>query len=244
MDAGVRGTILLSPEGINVMICGPDDAVAAALAVVRSFHAFADLRVKESRSSAMTFSRMLVKVKEEIIPAGDPTIRPSQMTGKRLPASELKRWLDEGRDFLLIDTRNEYEVELGTFADAIDLKLRNFRSISDRLAGLDPSSRTKPVVTFCTGGVRCEKATPILMRLGYEDVYQLEGGIITYFAECGDAHFEGECFVFDKRVAIDGNLEETDTTQCYRCQAILRKADQLSPDYEAGISCPYCTPSH
>lgn len=239
-NGNLRGTILLSPEGVNVMLCGLESDIRS---VVRAFAAYPEISalwLKESRSSEMTFTRMLVKLKNQIIPVDDPLVRPAQRTGQYLPPETLKAWYEQERDFVVIDTRNHYEIELGCFSNAIDLGLSNFRSIRDRLELLDPSLRTKPIVTYCTGGVRCEKVTAMMLDMGFADVYQLEGGIINYFERCGGDHFNGECFVFDKRVAIDERLNETPTTQCYICQHILTLSDQLSPEYTPGVCCPYC----
>lgn len=240
---GVRGTILLSPEGINVMLCGLELDARAAATAIRKYPPLASIWLKESWSESVTFSRMLVKLKHEIIPVGDDSINPAERTGRYLNPESLRTWYDEGRDFVIIDTRNDYEVQIGSFENAIDLELSNFRTIASRLEALakeDPSLLQRPVVTFCTGGVRCEKVTPIMMNMGFQDVYQLEGGIINYFERVGGDHYKGECFVFDKRVAVDANLEETSTTQCYLCQHVLTEHDQQLPTYVPGVSCPYC----
>ncbi len=240
---GVRGTILLSPEGVNVMLCGLEAEARSAAASIRTVPSFASIWLKESWSESITFSRMLVKIKHEIIPVGDSSIRPAHRTGRYLEPESLRTWYDEGRDFTIIDTRNDYEVEIGSFENAVDLELSNFRTIASKLEELaerDPSLLDRPVVTFCTGGVRCEKVTPIMMKIGFRDVYQLEGGIINYFERVGGAHYSGECFVFDKRVAIDATLRETETTQCYVCQHVVTADEQLTPAYVPGVSCPYC----
>jgi predicted sulfurtransferase len=237
---GLYGTVLLSTEGINLMLCGPDIAITPVLHWLHRRDEFITLRLKRSRSKAATFSRLLVKIKKELVPVGDPNVRPADTPGRYLSPENLRRWIEEGRDFVLLDTRNQYEVELGTFSRATHLDIPNFRSIESKLAAIDAETRTKPVVAFCTGGIRCEKATPIMMRLGFSDVYQLDGGILNYFERCGADHFEGECFVFDKRVAVDASLCETGTTQCYACQHVLTVADQESTSYSLAAHCPYC----
>jgi len=237
---GIRGSVLLSTEGINVMLCGSESAIADVQGWLYSHRAFVGLRLKYSRSSRVTYNRMLVKIKKEIIPVGDSSVRPTNTTGRYISPEDLRLWLDEDRDFVLLDTRNDFEVDLGTFRGATDLRLESFRSISSRLNRLQSEDRRRPVVAFCTGGIRCEKATPLVMRMGFDNVYQLEGGILNYFERCGDRHFEGECFVFDKRVSVNAELRETGTTQCYACQNVLTEADQESPDYVYEVSCPYC----
>lgn len=150
---------------------------------------------------------MLVKLKKEIIPMGRPDVSPVEMTGDRIAPVELKKWLDENRDFLLLDTRNDYEVELGTFEKAQHLNLRHFRNFAQKLDLLPPEMKDKPVVMFCTGGIRCEKATAYALKSGFKEVYQLEGGILKYFEECRKDHYDGECFVFDHRRTVDSELK-------------------------------------
>jgi predicted sulfurtransferase len=152
---------------------------------------------------------MLVKVKKEIIPLGLPSVRPREKTGARLAPRELKRWLDEKRDMVLLDTRNDYEIDHGTFETAMSLRLDHFREFPERLAEVPAELRDKPLVMFCTGGIRCEKASVVAMAQGFREVYQLDGGILKYFEECGGEHYEGRCFVFDRRIAVGSDLAET-----------------------------------
>lgn len=208
-ELGLRGTILLSLEGINSFLAGEEAAIRQFLQELRSSPEFSELEVKESWSEQIPFSRMLVKLKKEIIPMGRPDIRPSDRTGKRLLAADFKKWLDENRDIVVIDTRNDYEVEAGTFEKAKDFQIRNFRDFGDKLKEVPEETKKKPVVMFCTGGIRCEKATALAMKEGFTDVYQLEGGILKYFEEIGGAHYRGNCFVFDNRVSVDPQLQET-----------------------------------
>ncbi|MGE0760335.1 MAG: sulfurtransferase [Pirellulaceae bacterium] len=236
----LRGTILLSEEGINLFVAGTRSAVDALLSRLRQIPALADLEAKESYSRSQPFHRMLVKIKREIIAFGVPGIDPRRYTSRRLPAGELKRWLDEGRPVVLLDVRNDFEVEAGTFhqAKAIGIEdFRHFPAAVERLRGKLPAA---PIVTFCTGGIRCEKAAPYLERSGFADVYQLEGGILKYFEECGGQHFHGECFVFDQRVTLDPRLQEGGWRQCFACQALLSATDLVSPHYVLGQSCPHC----
>jgi UPF0176 protein len=205
-DLGLRGTLILSPEGINAFVAGPESAIGDFKALLRADGRFADLRFKESRSASQPFRRMLVKIKPEIITLRVPGLDPAGRPAPALAPAQLKRWLDEGRDVLLLDTRNAFEFELGTFRNAMHLNLKSFGEFPQAAATLDPALKGKTIVTFCTGGIRCEKAAPLLIQKGFGDVYQLEGGILEYFEHCGAEHFDGRCFVFDERTSLDGGL--------------------------------------
>ncbi len=239
-ELGLKGTILLSPEGINLFLAGSREAIDAFVAGLRSQPEFADLETKESFSDRQPFNRMLVRLKKEIIAFGVEGIDPRVETSRRLPARELKAWLDEGRPVTLLDTRNDYEIDLGTFDNAIPIKLDEFRRFPEAVAELPEEMKEQPVVSFCTGGIRCEKAAPFLEKAGFKDVYQLEGGILKYFEECGGAHYRGDCFVFDQRVGLNPELKETDAAACFACQAVLSKEDRASDQYVPGRSCPHC----
>ncbi|HEX7952562.1 MAG TPA: sulfurtransferase [Burkholderiales bacterium] len=203
----LKGTILLSPEGINVVLAGSEPATAAFQALLHADPRLADLRFKRSVSTYQPFDRMLVKIKKEIITLREPGLDPANKRAPTIAASELKRWLDEGREVVLLDARNAFEVDAGTFDNALDLRLGSFGQFARAADALDPALKDKTVVTFCTGGIRCEKAAPVLIAKGFRNVFQLDGGILQYFEECGDAHFKGRCFVFDQRVALDGDLQ-------------------------------------
>ena len=202
----LKGTILLAHEGINLFLAGTRAQIDAFLAQLHAMPEFATLAVKESLSDHQPFGKLLVKLKKEIISLGRPDIDPSRMPAPRLPARELARWLNEGREVVLLDTRNDFEVEHGTFKGAIGMGLNNFRSFAERVDDLDPALKDKIIVTFCTGGIRCEKAAPLMIKNGFSTVYQLDGGILKYFEECGAAHFVGNCYVFDERIAVDPAL--------------------------------------
>jgi UPF0176 protein len=242
-DLGLRGTILLAPEGINLFIAGEQAMVEGFLGHLAEDPRFAGLETKRSWSEEQPFNRMLVKAKREIITLRRPDIDPSRAPAPRLSPETLKQWLDEGREVLLLDTRNKFEVDLGTFDNAVDLNLKSFSEMSATLSAIDAKWKDKPVVSFCTGGIRCEKAAPLLMHEGFKEVYQLDGGILKYFEQCGGAHYHGECFVFDKRVALGADLQPSGTAQCYACQALLTPEEQTSPDYVFGERCPYCAAS-
>jgi len=204
----LKGTILLSPEGVNLFVAGQRAPVDALLARLRAIPQLHELEAKKSFSDAQPFRRMLVKIKREIIPFGVAGIDPRLSTSRRLSARELKRWLDEGRPVTLLDTRNDFEVQIGTFTNAKAIGVDNFRDFPAAAEQLPEELKKHPVVTFCTGGIRCEKAAPLLEREGFTEVYQLDGGILKYFEECGGAHFRGACFVFDDRIALDSSLRE------------------------------------
>ncbi len=236
----LRGSILLSPEGINLFVAGEPEHVQALLTELRSWPGLADLEPKISGSEQLSFRRMHVRVKKEIIAFGVDGIDPVRHASPKLAPLELKRWLDEGRKITLLDTRNDYEVKVGTFKNAVPIGIRQFREFPDAVARLDANLKTQPVVIFCTGGIRCEKAGPFMERAGFQQVLQLEGGILKYFETCGGAHFDGECFVFDQRTGLDPALQPADWTQCFKCRTPLNGEDQAHPHFEVGKSCPYC----
>ena len=236
----LRGTILLSLEGINLFLAGTRENIDQFLSTLRSQPEFADIPVKESLSDHQPFSRMLVRLKKEIISMGVDAIRPKVKTSPKLTAKELKQWLDDGKDLTLYDVRNDYEIEVGTFKNAVPAGIDHFRLFPEATKQLPDTMKQKPLVMFCTGGIRCEKAGPLMEEQGFEQVYQLDGGILKYFEECGGDHYDGDCFVFDKRVAVDPDLQETDAGQCYACQSVLTAEQQQSPQYKPPHSCPIC----
>ena len=237
----LKGTILVSLEGINMFVAGSRAAIDEFLHYVETnYPDFHDLPVKESLSDHQPFSRMLVRLKKEIISMGVESIVPAVRTSPKLKAAELKKWLDEGRDITLLDVRNDYEIEVGTFDQAVPVGVDHFRKFPEAIESLPEEARKKPLVMFCTGGIRCEKAGPLMQREGFEEVYQLDGGILRYFEEVGGDHYDGECFVFDKRVAVDSTLAESDYEQCYACQRVLTKEDQQSEYYDPPNTCGHC----
>ncbi len=237
---GLKGTILLSSEGINMFLAGAESKIDSLLELIQSDARFDSLPVKKSFSDYQPFNRMLIRLKKEIISMGVEEIQPSTKTSPKISAQQLKQWLDEGKELTLLDVRNDYEIEIGTFDDAIDLDIDHFREFPAATKKLDDAVKKKPVVMFCTGGIRCEKAGPLMQQRGFEEVYQLDGGILRYFEEVGGAHYDGECFVFDQRVAVDPQLNETGTTQCYACQAVITEQDQQSQLYDPPHACPHC----
>ena len=236
----LKGTILLSPEGINLFLAGTQEGVDALVAHLHKDPLLAGIETKTSFSRHQPFRRLLVKLKKEIIAFGVKGIAPAAYTSKKLSATQLKQWLDEGRPLTLLDTRNNYEVRIGTFKAATSVGIDHFRDFPSAIQQLPTQLKEQPIVMFCTGGIRCEKAGPLMEQEGFREVYQLQGGILKYFEECGGAHYEGDCFVFDQRVAVNPRLEETAMTQCYACQHPLTPQDQESAHFVVGVSCPFC----
>jgi UPF0176 protein len=236
----LKGTILLSAEGINLFVAGVTEKIELLLAELRSWPGLAELQPKTSETDHQPFRRMLVRIKKEIIAFGVEGIQPAHYTSPKLAAKELKQWLDEGRPVTLLDTRNDYEVKLGTFKNARPIGVNHFREFPEAVRMLPPELKEQPIVMFCTGGIRCEKAGPFMEREGFKKIFQLDGGILKYFEECGGTHFNGECFVFDQRVGLDPSLHETDSSQCFCCQTPLTKTEQADERHVPGQSCPYC----
>lgn len=239
-EAELKGSILLSPEGINLFVAGGQQPVELLLAELRSWPGLADLQPKISHTDHQPFRRMLVRIKREIIAFGVPDINPSRRTSPKLAAKQLKQWLDEGRPVTLLDTRNDYEIKLGTFKRALPIGIDHFRDFPQAVAKLPEALKEQTVVMFCTGGIRCEKAGPYMEQVGFKNVLQLDGGILKYFEEVGGEHYDGECFVFDQRVGLDPKLGETGSDQCFNCQSPLTQEEQQHPHYVWGKSCPYC----
>ena len=238
---GLKGTILLSPEGINLFVAGAGEKIELLLKELRALPGLADLTVKRSVTEHQPFRRMLVRLKKEIIAFGVEGIEPGRRTSPKLSAKTLEAvgWMRAAL-VTLLDTRNDYEVKLGTFKNARAIGVDHFRDFPAAVRRLPAEMKEQPVVMFCTGGIRCEKAGPFMEREGFKTIYQLDGGILKYFEECGGAHYDGECFVFDQRVGLDPSLQETDSTQCFRCQTPLSDMEQADARYVAGQSCPYC----
>jgi UPF0176 protein len=212
LELNLKGTILLAPEGINVFLAGSRAAIDAIVAHLRADPRFADLAPKESLSAEPPFKRMRVRLKKEIITMKHPLIRPEAGRAPSVAAARLKQWLDrgcddEGRPVVMLDTRNDYEVAAGTFDNAVDYDIGVFSEFPPRLASHLGDFAGKTVVSFCTGGIRCEKAAIHMKEIGIEHVYQLEGGILKYFEEVGGAHYHGDCFVFDEREVLSADLQ-------------------------------------
>lgn len=203
---GLRGTIVLSREGVNGMLAGNAGGILAFRSFAFRRFGIPESGFKEMSSPSGVFSRLLVKEKRELSSVGAEGLRPWEQTAKRLAPSDLRKWLDEGRPLVLLDARNSYEVEVGTFEGAQHLGIDSSRDFTAEAEKRMAQWAGQTVVTFCTGGIRCEKAAAQLERLGVAQVYQLDGGILRYFEECGGEHFRGSCFVFDWRMAVDSQL--------------------------------------
>lgn len=236
----MRGTVLLSTEGINIFVAGEEASARRWFAWIAEQPPFQGMTAKESWSDEIPFNRMLVRLKREIISMGVREIVPEKRTSPKISPDELRQWLDSGKEVTLLDVRNDYEIEVGTFEHAQAIGVDNFRKFPAAIERLPESLKDKPLVMFCTGGIRCEKAGPMMEKIGFREIYQLDGGILSYLERNGSAHYTGDCFVFDKRVALDGNLQPSGLAQCYVCQAILTHEDQRSPRYQPGENCQYC----
>lgn len=228
LATGVLGTILIAEEGINVALAGSEAQVSAARDYLNTDERFEGLWLKESVSDVVPFSKLKVRIRHEIIAFDGPDARVQQLTRPEAPPitpENVQNWIESGKDFTLLDTRNTYEIESGTFKQAEHLNIAHFRDFQSAVhkaleAGtLNPD---KPVVTFCTGGIRCEKAAPWLMEQGFSEVHQIDGGVLNYFERTGGTHWEGDCFVFDDRVEVDKKLSPTGATWCTHCQLTIR----------------------
>jgi UPF0176 protein len=220
-ELGLKGTILLSPEGINLSLAGTQKNIDLFKDFLCQDERFNDMTFRESFSESKPFARMKVKIKKEIITMRRDEVCPQRERAPSLTPAEFKQWLDEGRDITILDTRNDYEVRFGTFKKAVNLHIDDFCEFPQKAE--ENVARDKPIVMFCTGGIRCEKAAIHLQNAGFSDVYQLHGGILNYFAEVGGAHYDGECYVFDQRVALDANLQAAGTRQCTQCQGPVKQ---------------------
>jgi predicted sulfurtransferase len=236
----LKGTILLAPEGINFFLAGPPSAVDGFTTYLGGDDRFSGIPLKTSYTDYQPFNRMNVRKKTEIISVGLDHIRPADGTGPEIEPQEFKAMLDRGEAVHVLDTRNDYELRVGTFENAIDLNIRTFRAFPEAIKRLPEAMKDEPIVMFCTGGIRCEKASAIMMEAGFRNVKQLKGGILGYFEGVGGDHWDGDCFVFDQRVAVNPALDETEVVVCFACREPLSGAEQTSSDYVVGVSCPYC----
>jgi len=238
---GIRGTILLAAEGINGTIAGSRQAIDSVLSFLRSDPRLVDLEQKESYADSVPFDRMKVRLKKEIVTLGLPEIDPSDRVGTYVSPQEWNELISDP-EVTIIDTRNEYEVSIGTFRGAKNPKTASFRQFPDYVRNhLDPTKHKK-VALFCTGGIRCEKATSFMMEHGFQEVYHLKGGILKYLEEvpAEESLWQGECFVFDQRVAVREGLAIGTHEMCQSCGHPISEADKTSPHYQEGVSCPYC----
>ena len=241
LDNNVKGTLLLASEGINGTIAGSRASIDAVVAFLRTIPAIGEFDYKESYTDVEPFYRTKVKLKKEIVTMGVEGIDPLESVGRYVKPSEWNDLISDP-DVLLIDTRNDYEVQIGTFKNAVNPKTQTFREFPEYVKQeLDPSKHKK-VAMFCTGGIRCEKSTAYLREQGFDEVYHLEGGILKYLEEipAEQSLWQGDCFVFDNRVAVNHDLEKGEYDQCYACRMPITEADKQSPAYVKGESCPHC----
>lgn len=237
----IKGTLLLALEGINGTIAGAPEDIQALLAYLRSYPEFSDLEHKESYADKHPFYRMKVKLKKEIVTMGVAGIDPNQVVGTYVKPEDWNALISDP-EVVLLDTRNDYEVHIGTFKGAVDPKTTTFREFPEYVAQNLDKTKHKKVAMFCTGGIRCEKASSFMKQQGFEEVYHLQGGILKYLETVPkeQSMWEGECFVFDQRVAVKHGLEVGDYDQCYACRMPLSPEELKSPRYTPGISCPHC----
>lgn len=238
---GVRGTLLLAREGINGTIAGSRAGVDRVLAHIRALPGCAGLEWKESTAQEMPFGRMKVRLKAEIVTMGQPDVDPRAAVGHYVAAQDWNA-LISAPDVVVIDTRNDYEVGIGTFDGAIDPQTRSFRDFPQWWQENAARFHNKRIAMFCTGGIRCEKSTNYLLSQGVEEVYHLRGGILKYLEQVPeeDSLWHGECFVFDRRVSLKHGLKQGEHDLCHACRRPISAEDKLSPDYEQGVSCPRC----
>jgi UPF0176 protein len=241
-EQGLLGTMLVATEGFNGTLAGSEESVRTVMNWIRGQLGITEeLDVRWTDSVDAPFRRMRVKVKTEIVTLGRPDILPHKGTGEHVNAA---RWneLISDPEVVVIDTRNHYEVEVGTFPGALDPGNDSFREFTEFAKELAEQSTDRPLAMFCTGGIRCEKATALMLELGFDDVYHLQGGILNYLSEVEEVEnkWHGECFVFDTRVAVDRDLAEGGYVQCHACRRPLSTADLQSPEYREGVSCPLC----
>lgn len=238
---GIKGTLLLAEEGINGTVSGTREGIDSLLAWLKSDPRLADLKHKESYCDAQPFYRTKVKLKKEIVTLGVPGVDPNHRVGTYV---EPKDWnaLIADPEVLLIDTRNDYEVAIGTFEGAIDPETRSFRQFPEFVRARFDPARHKKVAMFCTGGIRCEKASSFMLEAGFEQVFHLKGGILKYLEEVPEeqSKWHGECFVFDNRVTVRHDLSRGDYDLCHACRNPISAEDRQSASYVPGISCPHC----
>ena len=239
-DLDLKGSVYLSSNGINFSLAGSEEAVQQYLYFMEQDKRFLDIPLKKTYSETQPFRRMKVRQKKEIISLGRDDINPRKLTGDYVTPQELCAIYENNEDVIVLDTRNEYETRVGLFENAVDLQLDTFRDFPDAIEQLPEEYKDKKIVMYCTGGIRCEKASAVMLKAGFSDVKQLEGGVLDYFKETGGKYWNGDCFVFDERVALDTDLNETEYIYCYICREPLSAEEKASPDFKINEYCPYC----
>lgn len=238
---GIKGTLLLAREGINGTVAGSEEAIIALIDHLNAIPELAGLEVKYSVAADMPFHRMKVRLKKEIVTMGVEDVDPRHSVGTYVEARDWNALISDP-DTILIDTRNDYEVAIGTFQGAVDPATQSFRAFPQWVRDHRDDLDGRKVAMFCTGGIRCEKATAYVKSLGFEEVFHLRGGILKYLEDvpADESLWKGECFVFDERVSVKHGLEEGDAELCRACRRPLTAADRTSPQYRQGISCHHC----
>ncbi len=239
-DLELKGSVYLSPNGINFSLAGSEEAIDQYLLFMEQDRRFLDIPLKKTYSETQPFRRMKVRPKKEIISLGRDDINPRELTGEYVTPKELFAMYENNEDVIVLDTRNEYETRVGLFENAVDLQLDTFRDFPNAIEQLPEEYKDKQIVMYCTGGIRCEKASAVMLKAGFSDVKQLEGGVLDYFKETGGKYWNGDCFVFDERVALDTDLNETEYIYCYICREPLSAEEKASPDFKINEYCPYC----
>ena len=239
-DLDLKGSVYLSSNGINFSLAGSEEAVQQYLYFMEQDRRFLDIPLKKTYSETQPFRRMKVRQKKEIISLGRDDINPRELTGDYVTPQELCAMYENNEDVIVLDTRNEYETRVGLFENAVDLQLDTFRDFPDAIEQLPEEYKDKQIVMYCTGGIRCEKASAVMLKAGFSDVKQLEGGVLDYFKETGGKYWNGDCFVFDERVALDTELNETEYIYCYICREPLSAEEKASSDFKINEYCPYC----
>lgn len=244
-EQGIKGTLLLASEGINGTVSGTRESIDALLAYLNQDERINPISFKESFEDTQPFYRTKVKLKKEIVTMGVEGIDPRKTVGTYVKPEDWNALISDP-EVTVIDTRNDYEIGIGTFKHAINPKTETFREFPQYVAdNMDPN-KNKKVAMFCTGGIRCEKSTAFMKEQGFEEVYHLEGGILKYLEEVPKEQslWEGDCFVFDNRVAVNHDLEKSHYDQCYACRLPITEEDKQSDKYESGVSCPHCYGKH
>ncbi|MBB1249895.1 rhodanese-related sulfurtransferase [Rhizobium sp. G21] len=238
---GVKGTLLLAHEGVNGTIAGPDEGVRAVLAYLRAQPEFAGLEHKESRASKEPFLRMKVRLKREIVTMGVEDIDSTRVVGTYVAPKDWNALISDP-DTIVIDTRNDYETDIGLFKGAVDPRIKTFREFPDWVREHEGLHNKPKIAMYCTGGIRCEKATAFMKEQGFDEVYHLKGGILKYLEDVPpeDSLWEGACFVFDERVSVEHGLKEGGHRLCRACRHPLTAEDMTAKTFEAGVSCPHC----
>jgi len=236
----LKGSVYLSPRGINFSISGTEENIEKYIEFMENDSRFLNIPIKRTFSETQPFRRMKVRLKKEIISLGRDDIDPRELTGEYVSPQELLSMYENNEDVVVLDTRNEYETRVGLFKNAVDLQLDTFRDFPKAIEQLPEEYKEKQIVMYCTGGIRCEKASAVMLKAGFTDVKQLEGGVLDYFKETGGKYWNGDCFVFDERVALDTDLNETEYIYCYICREPLSAEEKASPDFKINEYCPYC----